>query len=323
MMTHGSFFTGGGVAQAMLDRCNILFAVECDPGNYSQSMRIADCHEQNIGGHMIRKPVQEADIASLPYVDWFHSSPVCKNFSNAKAGASESSIDIVTARATADYISHHLPKFVTIENVQGYIKSDAWAIIGNTLLQNGYGLRVDIINMADYGVPQTRVRMICQAVRNAPSPPKIPATHAKNPQVDMFGGGLKKWVGWYEATKDVLHKKTKYHPTRNCLEWLGEIKKEGLWLLDTKNRGFRGPAWYPPCKPSFVLTTTFSPTEFTIVESGEFYFMPTRGLAKLQSIPDSYTLPERSSDAITLIGNGIPSLYMQQVQNHFLQLYPI
>ena len=208
MKTFGSFFSGGGLADigAMSAGFKPIFAVEYDPANEKQSMRIADCYELNIGEHVIRKPVQEVYVTTLPKVAWFHSSPVCKNFSNAKANAEETDIDIVTAQAVVDYVNHHRPKFVTVENVIAYEASVAFSMIARCLLDNGYGFTVDRLMAADYGVPQTRLRMFCRAVLNNQPKPMTP-THEKEPnqRPNLFFRPKPKWIGWYEAVSDIAH----------------------------------------------------------------------------------------------------------------------
>ena len=192
--TYGSYFTGGGVADVGAIQAGFmpLFGVECDPSNYDQSMRIADAYERNIGEHMLRHPVQDIDPATLPRVDWFHASPVCKNASVAKANAEETDIDMVTAQATADYIMEHLPKVVTVENVWQYRKFSSWHTIAKALLDLGYQFRVDHINMADYGVPQTRKRMIVTAVHNENRLGLLAPTHQENPpeRIGLFDVAL-------------------------------------------------------------------------------------------------------------------------------------
>ena len=111
----------------------------------------------------------------------------------------ESEFDIRFARKICQFIRIGRPKYFTLENVGGYRKSRSWLLIWYTLLDEGYGVDAWNLNAADYGVPQSRRRMIVIACRDGRKPAKPFPTHAKKP--DMF---TKPWVGWYETIKDLI-----------------------------------------------------------------------------------------------------------------------
>lgn len=205
MITYGDYFTGGGMATAGFKDAGFtpIFGVEYDPHpkRIKTSMLIADTYEANFGAHILRKPVQDISPADLPRVDWFHASPVCKNASVANADGGEDEVDIITAQATIDYFTHHLPKVVTIENVYTYRHFQAYKNIIQALWSCGYGFREDHINMADYGVPQTRKRLIVTAVLGEHMPSLLPPTHEPEP-AGFFA--LRRWVSWYEAIEDLI-----------------------------------------------------------------------------------------------------------------------
>src|SRR5690606_35414816 len=69
----------------------------------------------------------------------------------------------------------------------------------------GYAEAHRVLCAADYGVPQTRDRLILVASRV--DRPRLPQpTHAENPAPpDLWGESLLPWVGWYEAVEDILH----------------------------------------------------------------------------------------------------------------------
>lgn len=327
-LTYGDYFTGGGLATvgAKAAGFNVLFGVEFDPSNAAQSGRIADCYERNLGAHMVRRDVCEVDPAELPYVDWFHASPVCKSFSVANAQGGERDIDIATAEATSRYIIHHRPQFVTIENVWMYRESEAWFIIARSLMAQGYQFRVDHVNMADYGVPQTRKRMIVRATLDNRLG-VLPPTHTQEPRGGgWFGDGLPRWISWYEAIEDLLDTlpEAKLESRQNSL------LPEGLTgtIVISNHRGGNGE------KEVITYATTDSPVFTMVAHAGARYKivimdnghvvkimgLSPRALARFQTLPDWYELPERTGDAVTIIGNGVPSLFMQRVGERFAKL---
>lgn len=180
--------------------------------------RIASIARMN-GLNTITANLLDIDPRDYTDIDLFHISPPCPKFSiarNSKALQSlietisdlarhqsvvngETEIDIALARKTIEIIRVTMPEFVTIENVYGYRKSLSWAIIAYGLEELGYSWDAWNLNSADYGVPQTRRRMIAIARRDGRKPAKPFPTHSNKP--DMFTAP---WVGWYEAIEDLI-----------------------------------------------------------------------------------------------------------------------
>jgi DNA (cytosine-5)-methyltransferase 1 len=314
----GSYFSGGGLADvgAMMAGFAPVFGVEGDPGNWGQSMRIADAYEANVGRHLLRQAVQDVDVSSLPKVDWFHASPVCKSFSVANQQAGEKDVDRITAQATADYIIAHRPRAVTVENVWGYRHAPSWHIIAQALTKNGYGWRVDHINMADYGVPQTRKRMIVTAVLNGNRLGLLPQTHEKEPVPSLFGHGLPRWVSWYEAIQDLIPTlpDTEFAPWQ--LRKLAQ-NQEQVFLMTNQNDAptgapNRGARLYKPNVPIGTILAD-SATRTRVCVHGSVIKLTPRAFARLQTLPDWYNLPPNDRDAVALLGNGVPCLFVQKM----------
>ncbi len=131
------------------------------------------------------------DIDPRDYTGWelMHFSPPCPSFSIANQQSSESEYDILLAEKITQFIAIAQPRLFTLENVYQYRKSESWRRIIQVLFASGYMVDVGHLNAADYGVPQTRKRMIVRAMRNGFVPYMPPAMP---------------WVGWYEAIEDLL-----------------------------------------------------------------------------------------------------------------------
>lgn len=159
---------------------------------------IAKVNQLN-GGNVLAVDILSLDPRYFGYYNFAHFSPPCPNFSIAKTGAQESEIDIAFGRWIARFIRIVRPEYFTLENVWMYRKSLSWLLIWYTLLELGYGVNAWNLNTADYGVPQTRKRMIVIARRDGRQPAKPFPTHSNKP--DMF---TDPWVGWYEAIVDLI-----------------------------------------------------------------------------------------------------------------------
>ncbi len=183
MKTCATLFSGGGGVEVGLMAAGLtpLWAVEYDP-------QIAAVYRANIGDHVIVADVAAVDYAALPRVDWLHASPVCTRASVANAKATESDQDLAMAAATVRAVLAQQPQVFTLENVWGYRNFAAFRLILAALEQVGYMVHYDHVNAADFGVPQTRRRLLLRAVRGLLPPLPVPVP----------------WVGWYAALVDLL-----------------------------------------------------------------------------------------------------------------------
>jgi site-specific DNA-cytosine methylase len=183
MTTIATLCTGGGGVEvgAMAVGLTPLWGIEYDD-------EIANVARTN-GLHVITADVCEADPADYERPDVLHASPPCPHFSNANQGGEETDEDVAIAEAVARFVEALRPAVFTLENVYMYRKSQSWALIADTLNRCGYWFDLAHVNAADFGVPQTRKRMIVRALLGRMVPHLPPA---------------EPWVGWYEAIEDLI-----------------------------------------------------------------------------------------------------------------------
>lgn len=226
-------------------------SVEYDP-------KLAELHKANIGGKCHVMNILDADPFKFERPDILHASPPCPNFSTAKKGAKESEIDCDYARKVADFISVLRPQYFTLENVQAYRKSKSFHLILETLNEHklGYWSNWNVLNAADFGVPQSRRRLVLIAVKDG----FIPSLPAKE-----------KHIGWYEAIADLVHNL----PDRDLALWqwkaLPSKIKDHLFLSQQYNNFEAGKNVYAVDRsaPSFILTATNSahPLKAILIEN--------------------------------------------------------
>ncbi len=179
----GTYFSGGGGVDWGLRNAGLtpVWAVEYEAD-------IAAVYERNFGHAPIVADVRAINPAELPSVDWFHASPVCTRASIANVNGEESEIDISTAAAVSRALEALEPPFFTMENVVQYRNFQSFKNILATLERLGYFFTTDNVNCADFGVPQTRKRLIVRASRGLLPPLPAPV----------------RWIGWYEAIEDLI-----------------------------------------------------------------------------------------------------------------------
>lgn len=296
LMKAGTYFSGGGlVEEGLKGIIDPVVAVEYD-------RKISGVYRNNFGQHIVTADVRDVDPKELVKhidgeVEYFHASPVCKNYSQAKSNSGEVELDKETAKSTADFIDAVKPRVVTIENVKGYKDSEAMNIITKALDKNGYTWDSDVYNAADYGGYTSRERLIIRAVKDG----ELPEKPKKQPRKG----------GWLEAVEDIL-------PTLTVKEsgvapWMdARLKADGIdWQKVEKPLYVMGSA-YADGKIPHAYGDEILPTLRT--KSGDVIIMPGgkvlradgRVLARITGLGDDYKLPKTESLAHTIIGNGIP-----------------
>lgn len=303
LMKAGTYFSGGGlVEEGLKGIIDPVVAVEYD-------RKISGVYRNNFGQHIVTADVRDVDPKELVKhidgeVEYFHASPVCKNYSQAKSNSGEVELDKETAKSTADFIDAVKPRVVTIENVKGYKDSEAMKIITHALDKNGYTWDADVYNAADFGGYTNRERLIVRAVKDG----ELPEKPKKQPRKG----------GWLEAVEDIL-------PTLTVKEsgvapWMdARLKADGIdWQKVEKPLYVMGSA-YADGKIPHAYGDEILPTLRT--KSGDVIIMPGgkvlradgRVLARITGLGDDYLLPKTESLAHTIIGNGIPVQLTQGV----------
>ena len=303
LMKAGTYFSGGGlVEEGLKGIIDPVVAVEYD-------RKISGVYRNNFGQHIVTADVRDVDPKELVKhidgeVEYFHASPVCKNYSQAKSNSGEVELDKETAKSTADFIDAVKPRVVTIENVKGYKDSEAMKIIIKALDKNGYTWDSDVYNAADYGGYTSRERLIIRAVKDG----ELPEKPKKQPRKG----------GWLEAVEDII-------PTLTVKEsgvapWMdARLKADGIdWKKVEKPLYVMGSA-YADGKIPHAYGDEILPTLRT--KSGDVIIMPGgkvlradgRVLARITGLGDDYKLPKTESLAHTIIGNGIPVQLTQGV----------
>jgi DNA adenine methylase len=195
--TFATMFSGGGLFDMGAQAAGLtpLWAVERNPD-------IATVYRANHPTvHLLVSDVCDVDYASLPVPGWLHASPVCTNASQAKqtgSGVQETWTDMQTANAVCQALEL-LPRVFSLENVWGYRLFDAFRMITQHLRDLGYAWDFWHLNAADYGVPQTRKRLILVAKHDRLPPNRPEPTHRNGG--DLF---LPPWVSWYDALADLI-----------------------------------------------------------------------------------------------------------------------
>jgi len=325
------------------------------------------------GFNVITADVKDVNPDEFERPTILHASPPCPNFSSAKQGSVESQQDVDLARHIVRFLDLR-PLVFTLENVSLYRKSRSWQIIREALNGLGYWMDVDLVNMANFGVPQTRKRMIVRAMLGQ-MVPYLPKPEA--------------WRGWYDAIIDLIPTL----PFTSLARW--QLNRLPRSILDTVlfsqgisrdhkgaepaftvtansnmngmrallvggqyNRpqgGDRQPQTAADDQPSFTVTASYKgdwraliidganagrnlttrwdtepiwtldasrPSRHpknAVMRSGQIVKMNVRALARFQTFPDDYHLPDSQTLAGQIIGNAVPPLLYKKIIGQLIE----
>ena len=207
-------------------------------------------------------------------------------------------------------IDEKKPKFFLAENVKGLTNMERGEVLKLVLADFeslGYRVKWKVLNAADYGVPQTRQRVIIIGVRNDidfeyeyPSP-----THDKEGRND-----LPKWVSVSEALKNLPDP-----------DQPNDIKNHTYSKYKLNINGYIGHRLLDPDKPAPTITARGDNKGGVVIHPhpNGHRRMSCREVATIQSFPIDFEFYGSNSSVYRQIGNAVPPLLGYTVANVFTQ----
>lgn len=308
MMKILSLFSGaGGLDLGLIQAGNtVIWANDIDAD-------AVETYKHNIGNHIVLGDIKNIDIAALPEADVVVGGFPCQGFSQANRFRMLDDERNFLYRFFHEVIRIKQPRFFIAENVKGILslgKGEAIKQILSDFGDAGYYTDLHLVNMADYGVPETRQRVIIIGQRHDFGEKNIfrfpLPTHDKN-----GSGGLKKWVSIREAVghfpdpdlpNDVLnHEYSKYKVEyRNyTAHRMTDPDKPSPTILARGNGG-GGVCAIPHYNGKRRLTVRESASVQTFPENFEFY--GSRGACYRQ------------------IGNAVPVLFAKLLGEELMRI---
>jgi len=183
-----SLFSGCGgldLGAEQTGAVKVVWAIDSDPWAVAT-------YRRNLGSHVQEGDVREAEFPKVP-CDILLAGPPCQDFSSLwnHDGAKTARGNLF--REVARFLDQRQPKAFILENVQGLLSAnhgEAWLLVRHALrapsrfLYGGVGPRYEVaaqlVDFADLGVPQRRLRLIVTGIRRdlGIRPPAIPAPFA-------------------------------------------------------------------------------------------------------------------------------------------------
>jgi DNA (cytosine-5)-methyltransferase 1 len=297
-----------------------VFAVEFDRD-------AAATYAANFGDHVACGPIE--DVASFPAADVVIGGPPCQGFSPLNREA----VGFERRGLWREYLralEAIQPRAFVMENVPELLRSAEYVEFGRRAEALGFAVEAEVLNAADFGVPQRRRRAIVIGTRDA-SPAMPSPTHSEE-----------EWVTFREAVDGLQlqpdgkrwHRPRKPRPESvrrykavprdggDRFAMQRNLDRAGLGHLvprcwREKPRGTTdvfGRLWWD--RPALTIRTEFyKPEKGRYLHPSAHRPITVREAARLMSFPDDFVLPEDQamSSIARQVGNAVPPLLARRI----------
>lgn len=263
-----------------------------------------ETYKANIGHEVDTRDIGSVPSSDIPDCDVVVGGFPCQGFSVANRSRSVSDERNKLYREMVRVIKDKQPKFFIAENVKGIVSLGKGAVLEKIVSdfeKVGYQTVWKVLNSADYGVPQKRMRFVMLGVRNDLHSGKIIfPPKATNCDPDLCNElGLKPWVTVGEALNHLPD------PDDNHTVLNHEYSKYKL-----RFNGHLGHRRIDPDKPAPTVTGRGDEKGGVVVlhHPSNIRRMSVRELAAVQSFPDNFLFKGTKTSAYRQIANAVPPL---------------
>ena len=270
-------------------------------------------YRENIGDYIVCEDIRKIVIKDIPDADVVVGGFPCQGFSVANRFRVLDDERNQLYKFFYNVIKEKQPKYFIAENVKGILslaKGEAIKQIVQDFETAGYITTVNLVNMANYGVPQTRQRVIIIGQRKDigekmkfqfPQP-----THDKNGK-----DGLKKWVSIREAINHFPDPDT----ANNVVNHIYSSYK-------VEFRNYTGHRQTDPEKPSPTILARGN-------GGGGVCAIPhynckrrltIRESASVQTFPEDFHFIGAMNSCYRQIGNAVPVMFAKRLGEELIRL---
>ena len=261
--------------------------------------------KQHFDCAVIEEDVKKIDISSIPDSDVIVGGFPCQGFSVANTGRTIDDERNELYKFFVKILREKQPKFFVAENVKGILslgKGEVFKRILQDFSKAGYDCQYAVLNAANYGVPQSRQRVVILGKRadlevELSFPPK--PTHA--PQAML---NLKPHVSIGKALNGIPNP-----------DGTHKLKNHVYTKYKVKYNGYISNRKVDPSKPSPTITARGDEKGGAMIinHPHESRRLSCRELALLQAFPLDFEFSGSMTSVYRQIGNAVPSLMAKAV----------
>lgn len=338
-----SFFSGAMGLDQGLEKAGIQLLLACEFDKICRRTITANRPDIALLGDVWKYTPEEiraaAGLSSKDEIDVIVGGPPCQAFSTAGARRSFKDDRGNALLRYVDLILALRPKYAVIENVRGILsapmshtphaeRGEGWIpdpeeLPGGALMHvlgklraGGYGVSFNLYNAANFGVPQSRERVILLCSRDGKKLPHLMPTHSQDGSF-----GLPKWRTLREALEGIDPKagdheefpedRLRFYRMLGPGQYWKHLPKElhraalgGSLDCGGGKTGFlRRLDWE---KPSCTLVTSPTMPATDICHPTEDRPLSVQEYARIQQFPDNWAFCGSIVDRYKQIGNAVP-----------------
>lgn len=235
--------------------------------------------------------LHQIDWRTVPKHDLLLASPACQGHSRAR-GKDKPYHDALrsTAWAVTSCLETKRPRMVVVENVPEFREWELFPVWLWSIQCLGYQTTVQVLNSADFGVPQARQRLFVVGHRErevaiqSPGHRHIPAREIIDWDAGQWSpveapGRSERTLAQYRAGRD-------RHGERFLIAYYGS-EKDGR-SVD---------------RPIGTITTV---DRYAVVKGDVFRMLSREEMRRAMGFPEGYLLPVSHREAVKLLGNAVP-----------------
>lgn len=253
----------------------------------------------------------------------------CQGFSRMRTRNRRGAVDDERNDLVLDFVrltEGLMPKTLVFENVPGLLHDGRFDELKRRLTSKGYFLDHRVVDLADYGIPQRRRRLILVGSR---------LRLVVVPQAQNVKCNVRSAIGSLpppQESNDMIHRSVSVHSTP-VMERIKRIPKNGGGRLDLGSdsqlrchTGFDGyrdvygrMAWDKPAPT--ITRYSFNPSKGRYLHPDQDREITLREAALLQSFPPDYRFPleECGRGAVaSMIGEALPPKIAEVLGRHIL-----
>ena len=272
----------------------------------------ADTYENNLLSHVDRRDIRDIPSTEIPDADLIVGGFPCQGFSVANWNRTVNDERNFLYREMVRVIQEKQPGYFVAENVRGLASMEKGTVleaIKKDFRAIGYQVKSEVLNAADYGVPQSRLRLFIVGVRsdmdfNLTFPP--PPSYTQPDLAKLIG--IKPWVTVGQALSAIPEPEEKH-----------SLSNHSGSKYKLRFNGYIGHRKIDPDKPAPTVTARGDDKGGVVVlhHPGNHRRMTVRELATVQSFPLDFVFCGNNSSAYRQIGNAVPPLLGQAIGSMF------